>query len=71
MKAELTNLFKGCGCHPELAEIKANEALDIVIRWLTERDVDRATVNRNHICDVLPELHAQKLIINFTENELF
>lgn len=71
MKAELINLFIGCGCHPELAEIKANEALDIVIRWLTQRDVDRATVNRNHICDVLPELHSQKLITFFNENEQF
>jgi hypothetical protein len=69
MKAELINLFKTCGCHPELAEIKANEALDIVIRWLTQRDVNR--VNRNHICDVLPELHLQKLIDIIHEQEKF
>lgn len=71
MKAELTNLFKGCGCNPELAEIKANEVLDVVIEWLTERDVNRATVNRNHICDVLPELHMQKNVTLFDEKELF
>jgi hypothetical protein len=71
MKAELINLFKTCGCHPELAELKANEALDIVIRWLTQRDVDRATVNRNHICDVLPELHMLKLIDIIHEQEKF
>ena len=71
MKAELTKLFTECGCHPELSEIKANEALDIVIRWLTQRDVDRATVNRNHICDVLPELHSEKLVTLFDEKEPF
>jgi hypothetical protein len=71
MKKELTDLFIGFGCHPELAELKANEALDIVIRWLTERDVNRATVNRNHICDVLPELHMLKLIDIIHEQEKF
>jgi hypothetical protein len=71
MKKELTDLFIGCGCHPELAEIKANEVLDVVIEWLTQRDVDRATVNRNHICDVLPELHLLKLIDIIHEKEKF
>ena len=71
MKAELTRYFIESGFEPELAEIKANEALDIVIRWLTERDVDRATVNRNHICDVLPELHLLKLIDIIHEQEKF
>ena len=71
MKAPLTKLFKDSGFNPELAEIKANEAIDIVIKWLTERDVNRATVNRNHICDVLPELHLLKNVTLFDEKELF
>lgn len=71
MKAELTRYFIESGFEPELAELKANEALDIVIRWLTQRDVDRATVNRNHICDVLPELHMLKLIDIIHEQEKF
>ena len=71
MKATITKLFTDSGFDPELAEIKANEVLDIVIKWLTERDVNRATVNRNHICDVLPELHLLKNVTLFDEKELF
>ena len=71
MKTELTRIFTDSGFNPELAEIKANEVLEIVIKWLTERDVNRATVNRNHICDVLPELHSEKLVTLFDEKEPF
>ena len=71
MKAKLTKFFIEKGFSREPAEIMANEVMDIIIKWLTDKDVDRKTVNRNHICDVLPELHAQKLIDFFDEEEPF
>ena len=71
MKYKLIRIFTDSGINPELAEIKANEVLDIIIKWLTDRDVNRETVNRNHICDILPELHSEKLVTLFDEKELF
>ena len=71
MKAKLTKFFIEKGFSREPAEIMANEVMDIIIKWLTDKDVNRATVNRNHICDVLPELHSEKLIDFFDEEELF
>ena len=71
MKAKLTKFFIEKGFSREPAEIMANEVMDIIIKWLTDKDVNRATVNRNHICDVLPELHSEKLIDFFDEEEPF
>ena len=71
MKAKLTKFFIEKGFSREPAEIMANEVLFIIIKWLNDRDVNRSTANRNHISDVLPELHAEKLIDFFDEEEPF
>jgi hypothetical protein len=58
MKAKIINEL---GIYnPELADLKADRIIDIVIAWLTERDVEHKSANRNHISDVLPELHKMK-----------
>ena len=72
MKATITKLFTDSGFDPELAEIKANEAIDIFKEFARKNSVDRINVRHCQLVDeLIPRIEIEKNVTLFDEKEPF